>query len=312
MENGTTVNPSVMTLNFGPLTSERYLYATIVLSSYLLILSLSGVVISTSSLLYKNKNEPLYIFVCVLCFNGVYGSSAFYPSLFVNLLQKTQTISHIGCLVQAVFLHSYGGNEYTILTVMAYDRYLFICNPLRYHNIMTSSTVLQLISGAYIFSYVCNGTAILLTSRLPLCSSGILKIYCDNYSMVRLSCVATTVNDIFGVVTIIAMTVPTSLLVFYSYVLILKVCMKFSRDVRGKALQTCSPHLIVFTNFVIGTLFELLFYRFNTTKLPYELRVIMSLQFIVVSPILNPLIYGMKVKEIKVKIASCFLNIYGK
>ncbi|KAM9319753.1 olfactory receptor 6K3-like [Gastrophryne carolinensis] len=307
MENGTTLNPSVMTLNFGPLTSFRYLYATIVLSGYMLILTLSGAVIIASSSLYKRKKDPLYSFVSVLCFNGVYGSSALFPSLFGNLLQKTQTISHIGCLVQAICLHTYGGNEYIILTIMAYDRYVFICNPLRYHNIMTSSTVLKLISGTYVYSYTCIGTTLLLTSRLPLCSSRILKIYCDNYSMVKLSCVATTMNDILGLLSMIATIVPTSLLVFCSYVLILKVCMKFSRDVRGKAFQTCSPHLIVFTNFVIGSLFELLIYRFNPTQLPYELRVIMSLQFIVVTPILNPLIYGLKVKEIKSKIVSSFL-----
>ncbi|KAM9319752.1 olfactory receptor 52D1-like [Gastrophryne carolinensis] len=306
MENVTTFHPSLLTLNFGPLTSARYLYATIVLFGYLLILTFSGAVITASLTLHNIKNDPLYIFLSALCLNGVYGGSAFFPSLFVNLLQKTQMISYIGCLAQVFCVHTYGSFEYTILTAMAYDRYVFIGNPLRYHSIMTSSKVLKLVLGALVYSCMWVGTNLILTIRLPLCSSQILKIYCDNFSVVRLSCANTTVNNIFGLIATTAAVGPTSLLIFYSYASIFKVCRRFSREVKSKALQTCSPHLIVLANFMISTLFEVLLHRTDPTTLPYELRILMTLQFLVVSPILNPLIYGLKVKEIKEKIVLLF------
>ncbi|KAM5180476.1 olfactory receptor 51I2-like [Mantella aurantiaca] len=254
----------------------------------------------------------MYSFISSLCFNGIYGSSSFFPSLFINLLQKTQTISYSLCLGQLFCLHTYGSNELTILSAMAYDCFVCICNPLRYHQIMTASTVFKLIAGAYLQPIVFFGIQFILTIRLPLCSSEILKIYCDNWSVVRLSCIDTKLNNFYGIFVSTTMLGLMPLFIFYSYVQIFRVCVRSSKEVREKALQTCSPHLISFVIFITNSLFEIILYRFVPTNLPYELRVTTSVQFLVALPILNPFIYGLKMKEIKTKIIDFFYRTTEK
>ncbi|KAM5180477.1 olfactory receptor 6N2-like [Mantella aurantiaca] len=260
----------------------------------------------TTTRVNRSLHKPMYSFISAICFNGIYGCSSFFPSLFINLLQTSQTISYSFCLVQLFCLHTYGSNELTILTVMAYDRYVCICNPLRYHQIMTASTVFKLIAGAYLQPIIFFSIQLILTIRLPLCSSEILKIYCDNWSVVRLSCIDTTVNSFYGIFLSTTIVGLMPLFIFFSYVQIFRVCVKSSKAVREKALQTCSPQLIIIVVFLTNTLFELILYRFIPTKLPYELRLILSVQIPVVLPILNPSIYGLKMKEIKIKIKELF------
>ncbi|KAM4045554.1 olfactory receptor 52D1-like [Anomaloglossus baeobatrachus] len=305
MENKTLFHPPYLTLNFGQICSEKYIYSSIVMFGYLLIIALNAAVISSIAL-HKSLHEPLYIFIAVLCINGLYGSSSFFPGLFYNLLQETQTISYVACMVQIFCIHTYGSIEMTILTAMAYDRYVSICNPLRYNTIMTSSTIFKLIAGALLCPNFLVGVLVMLTVRLPLCQTEILKIYCDNWSVVRLSCADTTINNIYGLFIAYWIMGVAFVSIFYSYIKIFRVCVKSSKEVRDKALQTCTPHLITFVNFILDISFEILLFRFVPSKLPYELRVIMSLQFLVIPPILNPVIYGLKMKEIKSRIIRMF------
>lgn len=305
MENGTFFHPSVMKLSFGDITSMRYFYCVIVLFGYILSLVFNGMVIVIIAV-NRSLHKPMYSFICALCFNGIYGSSSFLPGLFINLLQKTQTTSYTFCLVQVFWVHTYGSNEMTILAAMAYDRYVCICNPLRYHNIITLSTVFKLIGVAFLQPIIVFGIQFILTIRLPLCSSEILKIYCDNWSVVRLSCVDTTVNSFYGIFVMTTMLGVIPLFIFYTYVQIFRVCLRSSKEVKDKAFQTCSPHLISIANFITDALFELLLYRFVPANLPYGLRVMMSVQTLVVPPVLNPLIYGVKMKKIRTKIKGIF------
>ncbi|KAG8429348.1 hypothetical protein GDO86_020432 [Hymenochirus boettgeri] len=308
MQNSTTVShPLVMTLTFGEMTSIKYLYCVFVLVGYVLINLANSTVIAVIHLC-ETLQKPMYIFISTLCFNGLYGSFAFYPSLFINLLYKAQTISYVGCILQVFTIHTYGANEMTILTVMGFDRYVSICNPLRYNTIMSMNTVYKLIAGAWLYSFFLTIIHIILTIRLPLCDSVILKIYCDNWSVVRLSCVDTTVNNIYGIFIIVAILVIMPLLVFISYVEILRVCARSSKDFRSKALQTCAPHLISITNYLVDVLFELILYRLTPTNFPYALRVFMSVNFLVVPPLLNPLVYGFKTREIRIKMAKLLLR----
>ncbi|KAM5180473.1 olfactory receptor 51I2-like [Mantella aurantiaca] len=305
MDNGTFSQPSILTLRFGNLTTVRYLYCILAVFGYVLTVIFNSIVITTI-MLNRRLHEPMYLFIITLCFNGIYGSSSFFPGLIVNLLQETQTISYTLCLLQVFCIHTYGSLEMSLLAVMGYDRYVCICNPLRYHQIMTLSTVFKLILGAYLQPMIVFGAHFILTVRLPLCSSEILKIYCDNWSVVRLSCIDTTLNNFFGIFVASTMLAVIPIFIFYTYVQIFRVCAKSSREVRDKAIQTCSPHLISIVNFLFDTLFEILLYRIAPEKLPYELRVIMSMQFLVVPPLLNPFLYGVKMREIRAKIIYPF------
>ncbi|XP_053312092.1 olfactory receptor 52D1-like [Spea bombifrons] len=285
------------------MTSVRYLYSVIVLVGFMMIVLYNGAVISVVAM-HKSLQEPMYIFVSALCFNELYGSTAFFPNLFVNLVTNSETISYVGCLTQAFCISTYVGCEMTILTVMAFDRYVCICNPLRYHTILSLSTVYKLIVASWLYPIILIVILVTMTVRLPLCGTVILKIYCDNWTIVRLSCIDTTANNIYGLFVTVALVVLLPALIFVSYVEILKVCLKSPAQTRIKALQTCTPHLISITVFVVDVLFEILLYRFAPTNVPSQIRVVMSIQLLVVPPLLNPLMYGLKTKEIKSKLAQ--------
>ncbi|XP_075051417.1 olfactory receptor 51E1-like [Mixophyes fleayi] len=287
------------------MTSERYLYGVTAFLIYLMVILLNGAVISTV-LLHKTLQQPMYIFVSMLCINGLYGSTAFFPSLLYNLFNNIKTISYTGCVTQVFSLHTYAGCEMTLLTIMAFDRYVCIFNPLRYNNIMSLATIFKLVVSAWLYTVILVGIHLALTIRLPLCDTVILKVYCDNWSVVRLSCVDITVNNVYGLFISSTFTAVMPMLIVISYIQIFRICIKSTKDFRTKALQTCSPHLITITNYAANLLFELLVYRFIPENFNYELRTVMSVQVIVVPPLLNPLIYGLKMKEIRVKIIQTF------
>ncbi|XP_072282766.1 olfactory receptor 52E4-like [Pyxicephalus adspersus] len=301
MVNSTQSSPSLFTLEFGELNELKYLYCAITLLGFLIILFSNGVIIFTV-ILHPALHEPMYIFLSALCINGLYGSLGFFPKFFVNLLQQVPTITYIGCLTQIFCVHTYSGCEITLLGVMAYDRYVYICNPLRYNNIMPLSTVFKLIAIVWIVNVIVFTIHFSLTIRLPLCGSVIQKVYCDNFSVVNLSCVDTTINNVFGLFLTLSLLTTMPLLIIFSYIQIIRVCGKSSKDFRAKAFQTCTPHIVTMLNYIADILFEVLLHRFKPKYLPYELRIVMSVQGFVVPPLLNPLIYGLKLKEIRLKI----------
>ncbi|XP_041437268.1 olfactory receptor 4C6-like [Xenopus laevis] len=305
MENSSYSHPSLLTLSFGQIMEVKYFYSALVLLCFVMIVVSNGAVIS-AIVIHRSLQEPMFIFVAFLCVNGLYGSLIFFPFLFVNLLSKTHVISYIGCIIQVFGIHTFISCEVTILAVMAFDRYVCICNPLRYKSIMSLATVFKLIGAAWLYVIFLITIHLILTIRLPLCGSVIQKIYCDNWSVVRLSCIDTTVNNVFGLLITAAIMCLMPVLTLVSYVQILWVCMQSSKVFRAKALQTCTPHLITLTYFVADVLFEILLPRFPSTVLPYELRILMSVQAFVIAPILHPLIYGWKLREIRLRVLQMF------
>ncbi|XP_041437270.1 olfactory receptor 52M1-like [Xenopus laevis] len=312
MQNSTDPHPSVLTLTFEEMAEIKYVYSTLIFLWFVMIVVSNCTVIGTI-VMHRSLHEPMYVLIAALSANGLYGSAAFFPNLFVNLLSKTHTISYIACIVQVYGLHTYGGYEMAILGIMAIDRYVCICNPLRYNSIMSLSTVCRLFAIALVYGLLQFTIQLILTIRLPLCSSVVQKFYCDNWSVVKLSCADTTVNNVYGLfITIVVLGLTTGTILI-SYLQILRLCMRSSTDHRSKALQTCIPHIISLTYFVLSLLSDTLLNRYPGNIMPIELRVLISVQAFVIAPLLNPLIYGLKLKEIRVKAKQIFCNrnIFG-
>ncbi|MBN3297293.1 O52D1 protein, partial [Amia calva] len=304
MQNSTHITIFLLTA-YGENGNMKYLYFAATLLGYLLILLANAVVIAVITF-DRQLHEPMYIFICNLSLNGLYGSSAFYPMCMANLLSEIPTISRAGCLIQIFSLHTYGGFEYSVLALMAYDRYLSICHPLRYNSIMTPFKVTQLLVFVYMYPICIFSIHLCLTVRLPLCGSVIDKVHCDNWSVVKLSCVDITVNSVFGLFVTTVLLVPPILLSLYSYVRILAVCLNASKEARSKALQTCAPHLLTFINYCITSCFEVVYQRFEMAKLPHSVLVIMSINCLLSPPLLNPITYGIKLQEIRKRILKLF------
>uniref|UniRef100_A0A8C2DSC6 Odorant receptor, family E, subfamily 126, member 7 n=1 Tax=Cyprinus carpio TaxID=7962 RepID=A0A8C2DSC6_CYPCA len=230
---------------------------------------------------YKKLHEPMYVFICNLCINALYGTAGFYPKFMYDLLAEDHVISYSGCMIQIFVIYSFALCEISTLTVMAYDRYVAICRPLEYHSVMTNQKVLEWI----------------LFSRLTLCGSTIEKLYCEIWAVAKLSCFSITVNNVFGY-TVIFVYIGHGVLIYFSYFHLIRNCLK-SIEGRHKFMQTCVPHLLSLINVTIAFLFDVLYSRYGSKNVPQGVRNFMALEFLLIPPILNPLIYGLNLTAVR-------------
>ncbi|XP_036393550.1 putative gustatory receptor clone PTE03 [Megalops cyprinoides] len=300
MENGTFPPYFYLTV-FKDQGDLKYIFFILTFAVYFAIIFFN-VIIVLIIFIEVVLHEPMYIFICCLSINSLYGTLGFFPRLMIDLLSDTHTISHPACFTQIFIIYTYASCEFTILTMMAYDRYAAICVPLQYNSIMTSKMIIALMGIAWIYPMFCLSVLIYLANQLPLCGNEIARAYCANWSVVRLSCVGTQLNNIVGLfMTSTTVFLPLAF-VLYSYIKILTVCQKSSKEFRKKAFQTCLPHLVTFINYSITMFCEITMSRFENEKRFHVIAMILSLEFLIIPPILNPLIYGLNLPEIRKRI----------
>ncbi|XP_042281270.1 olfactory receptor 24-like [Thunnus maccoyii] len=266
------------------------LFAFIVTANLVIILIISR---------ERTLHEPMYIFIACLSFNSLYGSTGFFPRFLMDLLSDSHLISRPACFTQIYVIYTYASNEMTILGIMAYDRYVAVCHPLHYHNKVTPRAAYVLAALAWICPAFTVGTCLYLAIRLPLCGNEILKVYCAIWNIAKLSCVTTSINNITGLfVATITVFLPLTY-VLYTYFRILLVCRKSSSECKSKVLQTCLPHTISFVSYSITAFCDIALSRINVEKLNPFFAAILSLKFVMIPPVLNPLVYGLKLPEIR-------------
>ncbi|XP_062841201.1 olfactory receptor 6N2-like [Trichomycterus rosablanca] len=288
------------------LEKYRSLYFLITFTLYLLIICCNALVIF---IIYTDKSlhEPMYIFIAALLCNAVIGSTALYPKLLSDLLSEIQIVSYGACTFQSYFIYTYGLSEFTLLSAMAYDRYVSICKPLQYSTIIKTTTVKKLLFCCWFVPCCENGIALTLTYQIKLCKFKLNRIYCNNNALVKLSCEDITVRNSYGLFVLGVGVFPPLFFVFFSYIRIIYVCLKNSKDFRRKALQTCLPHLIVFISFTVTSLFEVVNSRLEL-NVPHIFIMIMSVENLVIPPLINPIIYGLKLREIFKRIKKYLWN----
>ncbi|XP_072547860.1 olfactory receptor 52K1-like [Salminus brasiliensis] len=303
-------NVSVFTLSgLNETTQNRYIIFAWTALWYSLTLLCNFTVIFSIAL-DKGLHEPMYIFLCNLCINALYGTAAFYPKFMFDLLSPLHVISYAGCMIQIFVIYSSVLCDLSTLTVMAYDRYVAICRPLQYHSEMTHLKVMKCILFCWTAPIFCMGLVVFLTSQLTLCGSTIGKLYCETWAVAKLACSSTTVNNVVGQV-IIVIYIGHALLIFTSYAKVIQTCRK-SKEGRYKFMQTCLPHLIALFNVAVALLFDVFYSRYGSTSLPQSLRNFLALDFLFIPPILNPLIYGLQLTKIRKHVLGlCFRNNVG-
>ncbi|XP_033832483.2 olfactory receptor 142-like [Periophthalmus magnuspinnatus] len=284
----------------------KWLSFLIIMSVYILIV-LSNLLLIVVICLNRTLHEPMYLFLCSLFVNELYGSTALFPFLLLQILKDFHTIPAPFCFLQIFSMFSYGHVEFHTLAVMSYDRYLAICFPLHYHSKMTHTKVFILIALTWLLLFIAIIILISLSAPLPLCGNIINKVYCDNYSVVKLACFDTTVNNIYGFIHLFLITLSPSSLILFTYFRIFKVCFRGSKQTRQKALSTCTPHLASLLNFSFGVGFESIQSRFNMSSVPNLVRIILSLYFLTVQPLFNPVMYGLKMSKIR---SSCKKTLF--
>lgn len=298
---------SVLMLNRFNLSSETvfpaFIFATL---SYMIILFCNLILILTI-VLNKSLHQPMYLILLNLPINDLIGSSAFFLQTIGEILTNRKTMQYSACLAQAFFIHIYAAGTVFILSAMAYDRYIAICCPLKYNTVMTYANIMRIITIVWMSCLVLITVLFFLLSRLPRCRSELTHPYCDNPSLLALVCANTTINNIYGLLISALSQVISNGMMLYTYLQILVACFRSkTADTKAKALQTCTTHLTVFLLLECLGLFTIISYRIKNVS-PH-LRWFMGVSTLVVPPTLNPIIYGLKTKEIKVKVVHFFRN----
>ncbi|XP_034404742.1 olfactory receptor 11A1-like [Cyclopterus lumpus] len=277
----------------------KYLCFMIIMCFYVVILC-TNVLLIVVICMNRSLHEPMYLFLCSLFVNELFGSSGLFPFLLVQILSDIHTVSAPLCFLQIFCVYCYGSIEFTNLAVMSYDRYLAICYPLQYNTRMTFNKVAMLIGVTWIFPVLAILVLISLSARLQLCGNVIDRVYCGNYSIVKLACSDTRVNNIYGLLyTVISIIVPL-VLIFFSYMKILRVCFSGSKQTRQKAVSTCTPHLASLLNFSFASCFQILQSRFNMSNVPNMLGIFLSLYFLTCQPLFTPVLYGLNISKIRI------------
>ncbi|XP_036820530.1 olfactory receptor 1D2-like [Oncorhynchus mykiss] len=242
---------------------NKSVYFTLSLITYLLIITVNLTLIITI-IQEKGLHEPMYIFLCSLCVNGLYGTAGFYPKFLLDLQSDVQVISYGGCFTQAYVIYTSVMCELSTLTVMSYDRYVAICRPLLYHNIVTSLTIRKLLLLSWCYPLFIALIALSLAVRIPLCGSRIDKLFCDIPSILKHACSPITINQILN-----------------KFVIVVHV------------LQ------ILFIVFSYFTLFDTLQGWNSSVNITLNMRNAMAVQFLVIPPVFNPVIYGLNLQQIR-------------
>ncbi|XP_066535713.1 olfactory receptor 7G1-like [Hoplias malabaricus] len=283
--------------------SREGAYATIVivLPAYVFSLVTNLILIGTVAS-NRSLHEPMYILLCNLAFNDIIGISAMVPRTLFNIMFGNVFVTFPGCFLQACCLHVYGGANLLILSVMAFDRYVAICHPLRYHTIMSRATIMYLIVFTWGTTFVLLLILFHLTLQYPFCRKEMSNYFCDNVTILKLTCATdTTVNNIYGLFITGFFHATGVFSIVFSYTWILITCCKTNdSESRSKAWNTCATHLTVFVFYEISSSAVVLIHRFPETS--PTLRKVMQLAYVIIPNCINPVIYGLKTKDFKSKL----------
>ncbi|XP_039390432.1 olfactory receptor 1009-like [Mauremys reevesii] len=243
-------------------------------------------------------HTPMYFFLGNLSFCDLCLSSIISPKMLLNFLAKSKRISYNACAVQMYLFGTFGHVDCLLLSVMAYDRYVAICNPLLYTVTMSRWLCHQLVAGVYAVGLLDTMIHTIFTLRLSFCSSNVINhFFCDFPPVLSLSCSDTHVNDILKFALIGCVVVSSIVIILLSYAYIIITILRIhSAEGRRKAFSTCISHLTAVAMFHGSLLF--MYFR-PTTNCSLDTDKIASVFYTVVIPMLNPLIYSLRNKEVK-------------
>ncbi|XP_006870309.1 PREDICTED: olfactory receptor 52B4-like [Chrysochloris asiatica] len=257
----------------------------------------------------RSLHEPMCLFLCMLSGADIVLSTSIIPQALAIFWFNAREISLDCCITQIFFLSSTFITESGILLVMAFDRYIAICYPLRYTTILTYDLIGKIGITLVLRGYCTVFPIVFLLKRLTFCKSNILmNTTCKHIMLARLSCDDIQVNVWYGFFVLMSTLVPDILLVFVSYMLILWTVFHIpSKDARHKALNTCGSHVCVIILFYGPGFFSALTQRFGHHISP-SIRVLLPSIYIIVPPMLNPIIYGIKTKQIRDQVVHVFFT----
>ncbi|XP_036756323.2 olfactory receptor 5V1-like [Manis pentadactyla] len=247
----------------------------------------------------KKLRTPMYYFLANLSLLDIFCPSTTVPKMLDNLLTGNHSISFLGCALQLYFLVALAGTEVFLLAVMAYDRYVAICFPLRYILIMTKARCAQLAAGTWVAGFLNSLLHTVSTFHLSFCKSNqVNQYYCDIPPVVALSCSSTYLAEMLVLVVGGVSGIGAFLTTFISYVYIISTILKIqSVEGKRKAFSTCASHLLVVCLFYGTAIFT--YIRPSSSHHSPDRDRLIGMLYGVITPMLNPMIYSLRNTEVK-------------
>ncbi|NWR56550.1 OR6B1 protein, partial [Bucorvus abyssinicus] len=302
-ENSTTFQEFIL-LGFPTAMELQMLLFVVFLVAYLLAI-LENILIIIVIKMNHQLHKPMYFFLSNLSFLEAWYISVTVPKLLVNFLGESKNISFGGCMTQLYFFSSLICTECVLLAVMAYDRYVAVCNPLRYPVIMNYQLCMQLATGSWLIGFSASMLKVFFISQLSFCGSNVINhFFCDISPLLNISCADMTTAEIVDfILALHILLVPLSITII-SYICIISTILHIpAAQGRKKAFSTCVSHLTVVIIFFSATLFM---YARPKRIHPYNLNKLVSVVYTTVTPTLNPCIYCLRNHEVKRALEKIF------
>ncbi|XP_039353029.1 olfactory receptor 52E4-like [Mauremys reevesii] len=255
---------------------------------------------------------PMFYFLCMLAVTDLVMSTSTMPKMLSIFWFNSREISFSACLTQMYFVHSFSTMESGMLAAMAFDRYVAICNPLRYSTTLTNSAVAKIGLAVVLRSGILLLPYPFLVRRYPYCRTNIIPhFYCAHIAVVKLACADIRINSYYGLFNLFSVIGVDVFFIAVSYTLILRAIFRLpTKDARLKTFGTCISHLCAISVLYIPDLFSSLIQRFGH-NVPLHFLILITSVYQLVPPMIHPIIYGMRTHQIRDRLHRLFTHKYA-
>mgnify|MGYP002397285986 CR=1 FL=1 len=272
-------------------------------------------VVGNCGLLYlicceDSLHRSMYYFLAMLSLTDLVMCSSTIPKALSIFWFHLKEISFEECLVQMFFIHTFTGMESGVLMLMALDRYVAICYPLRYATILTNPVIAKAGLATFLRAVLLIIPLIFFTKRLPYCRGNIIHhTYCDQLSVAKLSCGNIKANVVYGLMVALLIGGFDILCITVSYTMILRAVVSLSSaEARQKAFSTCTAHICAIVFSYSPAFFCFFFNRFGSHTIPPSCHIIVANIYLLLPPTMNPIVYGVKTKQIRDCVSKILLK----
>ncbi|XP_012864011.1 olfactory receptor 52E4-like [Echinops telfairi] len=302
-------NPSYFILMGIPGLEDFHVWISIPFCSMYVVALIGNTVILFIIKTETVLHAPMFYFLSMLATTDLVLSTSTLPKMLGIFWFNYHEITFHACLTQMYFIHAFSGVESGLLVAMALDRYVAICNPLRHTSILTNVVVAQVGIVALLRGLVLMTPHPFLVRKWPYCQTNVVPhTYCEHMAVVKLACADISINSLYSLAVIILIVGTDVTCISLSYVQILRTVFSLpSKDARLKTLSTCGSHVCVILTFYIPALFSFLTHRFSK-HIPRHTHILLANVYLLVPPVLNPIIYGVRTKQIRECVIQLFTN----
>nr|XP_004650808.2 olfactory receptor 52I2-like [Jaculus jaculus] len=315
--NHTVASPATFVLVGIPGLQSSYLWLAVSLSAMYSVALLGNTLIITVICMDSMLQEPMYCFLCVLAAVDIVMASSVGPKMVSVFCSGDSSLSFSACFTQMYFVHAATAVETGLLLAMAFDRYVAICQPLHYKRILTPPVMLGMSVAITIRAVVSMTPLSWMLSHLPFCGSNVVPhSYCEHMAVAKLACADPMPSSLYSLICSSIIVGADVTFIAASYVLILRAVFGLSStNAQRKALSTCGSHMGVMCLFYLPGMASIYIAWLGQDTVPLHMQVLLADLYLVIPPTLNPIIYGIRTKEIRERtqrLLTCFVFDLGR